>query len=389
MTHFVRPAALAEALDPDDWDVFFWTPKRYHSLLRKEFSGVGDLSTIDPDSFLDSLAHGRVAYTAEALHEYVRDDLEIFRAVDPDLVLGDFRLSLNVSAPLAAIPFGSIFNAHWSPQRSQPAIVPELPVTRWLPPALLNPVFAVLKRAFYAWHAKHVNDVRRSFGLSRLPLDIRSMYLAGDLVLYPDIPEFVPLRRVPPHHHYVGICSWSPAAPKPPWWEDVMSGDVTRVLVSLGSSGSLEVVPSLLDALSELPVRVLLATSGRPVPKAGSNVYIADLLPYEEAARRCALVVSHGGTGGLYLALAAGAPMLAIPANVDNHLATAILVEQGAGLCLRVEQASPKRALRALWRILTEPRFKEEAMKWAAIIASHDTRRLFPAVLRQWFAERG
>src|SRR5205807_1044309 len=109
---------------------------RYHRLLRQDFFRIGDLRTVEPSAFLQSLANGKPLYTRETLCAYVRDDLSIIDAVRPDFIIGDFRLSLSTSAPLRAIPFASIFNAQWSPYRRQPAIVPELPVTRWIPPRL-------------------------------------------------------------------------------------------------------------------------------------------------------------------------------------------------------------------------------------------------------------
>ena len=175
MTHFARPAALAAALDPAEWDVFFWTPKRFHVLLGDAAAGPGDLRTLDPDAFLRSLANGAVLYTSDVLREYVHDDLAIFKQIQPDLVIGDYRLSLCISAPLSGVPFASIFNAHWSPFYKQPAVVPELPVTRWISPRILNPLYAGLRPAFFALHAKPVNDARRAFGLSRLISSLRSI----------------------------------------------------------------------------------------------------------------------------------------------------------------------------------------------------------------------
>src|SRR3954471_10754302 len=112
MTHFVRPAALAQALDCAEWDVSFWTPRRYHPYLRQPFTRLGDLQTLDPQAFLESLSTSSIFYRKEALRDYVRADLEIIEEVQPDLVLGDFRLSLSVSAAKIGVPFGSIFNAH-------------------------------------------------------------------------------------------------------------------------------------------------------------------------------------------------------------------------------------------------------------------------------------
>jgi UDP:flavonoid glycosyltransferase YjiC (YdhE family) len=388
MTHFARPAALAEALDPAEWDVFFWTPRRYHPLLRRRFSGSADLATIEPAAFLDALAHGRTVYSADALRMYVEEDLDILREVRPDLVIGDFRLSLCISAPLAGVPFATIFNAHWSPYYSAPAIVPELALTRWVPPRLLGSLFAMARPLLYALHAKPANDVRRAFGLPALPHDIRSIFTAGDLVLYADVPEFVPLLGAPSHHVFVGTCSWEASTPRPAWWKEVMDSPVRKVFVSMGSSGSLRVVPAVLEAASQLPVRVVLSTSGRMVGPLPSNVYHTDLLPYEDTAKRCALVVSHGGTGGLYATLAAGTPMLAIPSNIDNHLSSALLTKHGVGRSIRAENASPQRIREALEQLWFEPGYKEAASRWATVIARYNTSELFPHLLTDWFRRR-
>ena len=386
MTHFARPAALASSLDSAEWEIFFWTPKRFHALIENPAVGLGDLRTLDPGAFLNALANGRVAYSKEILREYVRDDLAIFKQVEPDLVIGDYRLSLCTSAPASGLPFASIFNAHWSPFYRQPAIVPELPVTRWVSARLLKPLYAGLRPALYALHAKPVNEVRREFGLSRISHDLRHIYTAGDLTLYPDVPEFVRLPGAPDHHHFIGTCPWSPHVPKPPWWNDMVASSQPKVFVSLGSSGPVKALPAVLEALARLPVTVILTTSGRPMGTIPSDVYMADLLPYAETAGHAAVVVSHGGTGGLYPALSAGTPMLAIPSNIDMHLSASLLEQSGAGIKVRVEHASPDTLHRALERLLGEPRFKQAAVKWGGVIARHDTNTLFPSLLRRWFA---
>jgi UDP:flavonoid glycosyltransferase YjiC (YdhE family) len=387
MTHFTRPAALAESLDCEDYELHFWTPRRYHRLLRQRFARLGDLRTIDPNQFLASLSSGDQLYTEKVLSDYVRDDLEIIDEVQPDLIIGDFRLSLNISAPLRQIPYASIFNAHWSPYRHQPAIVPELPLTRWIPPRLLSPLFAALRPSIYAAHARPVNAVRRSFGLPPISDDLRYVYTSGDLVLYPDVPEFVPLHGAPAHHQFVGPCCWSPAVARPAWWKTVMNSSRPKIFVSLGSSGPLKALPAVLHAASQLPVDVILSTSGR-AQFAGSKVYSAELLPYEETARNCDLVVSHGGTGGLYPALSAGTPLLAIPSNIDNHLSAAILADHGAGLSVRVESASTKNLLRAMKMLLSDPHFKSRALDCAANFRRHETSTAFPKLISEWFAKR-
>ncbi len=388
MTHFTRPAVLAQVLDAAAYDISFWTPKRYHHLLSQNFSRLGELRTIDPAAFLKSLANGRVLYGRETLREYVKDDLAIIDEVRPDLIIGDFRMSLSISAPLRGVPFATVFNAQWSPYRRQPAIVPELPLTRWLPPRLLSPIFSAIRPAIYAAHARPVNELRCEFGLPRISDDLRKIYTSGDLMLYPDVPEFTPLSGAPAHHHFIGPCLWSPPATKPAWWNEVMRSPRPKVFVSLGSSGPVKALPAVLEAAARLPVDVILATSGRYSLAGHPHVFSAELLPYEQTARNCAFVVSHGGTGGLYATLCAGAPMLAIPNNIDNHLSSALLEDNGAGLSVRVESASVKTLLPAMERLLSERSFTEAAEGCAKTFARYDTAKLFPQLVDNWFAGR-
>ena len=59
-------------------------------------------------AFLDNLAKGRPVYDVNTLRSYVRADLALLEAVKPDLVVGDFRISLGVSARVAGIPYWTV-----------------------------------------------------------------------------------------------------------------------------------------------------------------------------------------------------------------------------------------------------------------------------------------
>jgi len=295
---------------------------------------------------------------------------------------------LAVSAPLARVPFASIFNAHWSPAYERPPIVNELPITHWISPRLLEWTIPFVQPIIETMHSKPLNDTRKAFGLPSLGKSLSAMYTTGDLVLYPDVPDFVPLKNLPAHHHFVGSCPWSAPTVLPSWWNKVMDSPRPKIFVSLGSSGPVKALPAVLEAASGLPVDVLLSTSGRPVGPARPGVYTADLLPYQETAMRSAVVVSHGGTGGLYPALAAGTPLLAIPSNYDMHLSADRLVKHGVALRVRVEDATPANIHRALKELLEKPQFKQAATQWAQRISAVDTKTVFPDLLRRWFSER-
>jgi UDP:flavonoid glycosyltransferase YjiC (YdhE family) len=234
-------------------------------------------------------------------------------------------------------------------------------------------------------HVAQMNRVRKEFGVPPLPLESRKMFTDGDYVLYPDVREFVPTNGAPPNHHYVGICNWAPSTPKPEWWQRMCADPNPKVFISLGSSGPIRVLPELLAALARLPVSVVLSTSGRPVPAFESNIYTAHLLPFVETAAQAAVVVSHGGSGGLYPAMAAGTPMLAVPSNADQHLSTALLEENGTGLGVRVEEATVGTLHSALVKILSEASFTKAAERWATIFQQDAARNRFREFLNSHF----
>jgi UDP:flavonoid glycosyltransferase YjiC (YdhE family) len=335
------------------------------------------------EQFLANIAKGAPAFPTAVLRRYVSHDRELIRSIRPDLVIGDMRLSLPISAHLEATPSAVMINAYWSPYTKRRSILPELPLTRFVPPRLLGGVYRLTESFAYGLHIGLMNSLRKEFGMAPLPPDFRALYTEGNYVLYADIPEFVPAVDLPRHHYYVGICPWMPSAPKPDWWDRMLDDPKPKVFVSLGSSGPLKVLPELLRALGKLPVSVVISTSGRKTPGVTSSMYVADLLPFTETALRSSVVVSHGGSGGLYPAMAAGTPVLGIPSNADQHLSTAVLEENGAGLGVRVEEASEKRLFRAFEKLLFDPKYATAARQWAEVYARYDSGAMFARFLRE------
>jgi UDP:flavonoid glycosyltransferase YjiC (YdhE family) len=377
MAHFVRPLVLAEALDTSQYEIYFYAPARFSAYLRHKSFILGELGTMPGERFLTNIAKGAPLFPPDVIRDYVKRDCELIRSIGPDLVIGDMRPSLPISARLEGTSCAVIMNAYWSPYAKRRSIIPSIPLTRVVPPYLLGPVYRVTEPLAFAIHVGQMNRVRKEFGIPPLPPDLRMMYTEADHVLYSDVPEFVPTSGLPKNHHYVGICQWAPPMPKPDWWQRMEDDPKPKALIALGSSGAVRALPALLRALSKLSVSVVLATSGRDMPANAAGMYVADLLPLTETAARCNIVVSHGGSTGVYPAIAAGTPVLGIPSNADQQLSAAVLGESGAGLGVRVEEANEKRLLSALERLLSDPQYRLAAKRWATIFDRYESGALF------------
>jgi UDP:flavonoid glycosyltransferase YjiC (YdhE family) len=130
------------------------------------------------------------------------------------------------------------------------------------------------------------------------------------------------------------------SAPPPDWLE----GDLPLVYVSFGSvAGSfppaVPVFGHVLEAVAELPVRVLLSTGGHDLALEAvpSNVRVerwvqeAELLPHAAAA------VGHGGTGTTLRALAAGCPLVVVPLFGDQPQNAGRVAAAGAGVVATID----------------------------------------------------
>ncbi|MEW5943473.1 MAG: glycosyltransferase [Pseudomonadota bacterium] len=372
LAHVARPIALAKGLDPARHEAIIACDPRYQRFLERAPWQTLPLHSISSQQFLGALANGSPVYDAATLRGYVREDLKLIEQIQPDLIVGDFRLSLSVSARLVGIPYIAISNAYWSPYYAARGFpLPVLPMTKILPLPIAEKIFRLVQPLAFALHCRPLNRVRAENGLPALGTDLRRVYTDADYTLYADIPELFPAENLPASHHYLGPVLWSPPVVKPPWWDDLPT-DKPIVYLTLGSSGQARLLPTALEALADLPVAVIAASAGAAVPaNLPANAWVADYLPGLEAAARAELVICNGGSPTSQQALAAGVPVLGIASNMDQFLNMGALVRAGAGLLLRADRVNAKKIRAAASRLLSDSGFSGHAAKLANAFARY------------------
>jgi UDP:flavonoid glycosyltransferase YjiC (YdhE family) len=279
---------------------------------------------------------------------------------------------------VAGIPYFTITNAYWGKYSQLPFPLPEHPMTRVFGVRLSQALFNLARPVVFAVHARPLNRVRREYGLPSLGADLPTVYTDADQTLYADIPEFIPTTPLPPHHHWLGPVLWSPAMELPEWWETLPS-DRPIIYVALGSSGeNVRALPIILQGLAELPVTVIATTAGQPLKmELPANAYVADFLPGMAAAARSQLVICNGGSLATQQALAAGAPVLGIASNMDQHLNMLCLERAGVGRRLRVGRLTAEQVRTAAQRWLEDTGGRLAASRLRQVIRSWDTARVF------------
>ena len=383
LAHFARIAALAKALDPARYVVVVAADPRYAALDTEPSYTFQAIRSIPSAQFAQALEQGKPVYDFATLARYAEDDLRLIKAVKPDLIVGDFRLSLAASAPVAGTPYACVVNAYWSPYAAVEYPVPELPITRLLGAGAAQTLFNAVRPLAFAVHARPLNRLRRRYGLSSLGHDLRVSYTWGNHTLYADVPELVPTRRLPANHRHIGPPLWSVGTPLPDWWQRLPE-DKPVVLVTVGTSGQADLLPMTLSVLSGLPVTAIAATAGTVDPSTvPENAFVSDFLPLEIAVKRSTLVICNGGSLTTYRALASRVPVIGICSNMDQMLNMRAVERIGGGVFLRAARVGPAELERAVRAILRGGSYAEAAAHVATSLAQVDASERFRAFVSE------
>ncbi len=370
LAHVARPAVLATALDKSAYDVSFAADPRYKDLFPELAGFHHDLWSISSEQFLNALAKGKRLYSDQILERYINDDLKLIETIKPDLIVGDFRLSLSVSARLKKTPYVALSNTYWTTHSDNQYAVPQLPMTRILGVGLSQILFNLSRPLVFIAHCRPLNKLRKKYGLPSLGKDLRAIYSDADQIWLADMAEYFPIAPTATNIHYLGPLTWSPRNKTPVWW-DTLDKNKPIVYVTLGSSGQVRLLPIVLEALATLAVTVIAVTAGRTRLQAiPDNVFISEYLPGNKAAARASLMICNGGSLSTYQAIQGGTPVLSLVGNLDQHLNMSYLSHSGIGKALRSEHVNVERVRKLAKLLLHEIRYRDAA-KIAQVAAHH------------------
>jgi UDP:flavonoid glycosyltransferase YjiC (YdhE family) len=391
MAQCVRLVTLARALDETSYEVHF----ACSDFPQLVFAGTRfvqhQLASLSPEAAARALEAGQRLYEKTTLLRYIEADKRLIGGVEPALVVGDFRLSVSTSAQLMRVPCAVLINAYWSPfARRRDFPVPDHPIIRWLGEERTEKYFPRAIPHVFRHFASPVNAARAHHHLAPIG-GLLEVLTHGDYTLYPDDPSLVPLDGAPDSHVFLGPVLWQPELgdmggtdaddPELARWLD---GSERLVYVTLGSSGAVGSLPSVIEALARVPVRVVVSTAGRvELNGLPPNVIARRFVRGSDVARRAALVISNGGSTTGYQALSEGTPVLGLPSNFDQFLAMQSIERAGAGVLLKARQANVTAIHTAVSQALTNPALTAGARAVAESFARRDSGALFRQLVSQ------
>ncbi len=370
LAHVGRPTVLARHLSRMGHDVILARPQAFDWLTQDEpFSSVG-LDCQSPAEFARRLEAGKPLYDLETLQAYVDADLALLQQHKPDMVIGDFRLSLSVSARLHGLPYATVCDAYWSPEAPLNPALPVLPITRFAPISLAERIFSMVAPLAFRLHARPMEALRRRHGLPGLDHDLRRCYTDADYRLFANPQPLFPEIKEHSGARFIGPIAWSHNSPLP---DDFPEGG--HIYVSMGSSGSTQALSAIIDALEKDPRPAIITTAGRSIPPLppGSRIKVYDFLPGSAATQNASLIICNGGSPTTNQALGAGVPILGIPTNMDQFLNMRAIERYRAGLTIRADRLNANRAHAALALLGPQSELHQKARAVAKHLASLPT----------------
>lgn len=356
LAHVVRPLMLAKGLDLTLFEPVLCRPENFSKLTNDLPFQVLDLDCQAGSIFAQRLDHGSPLYDFQTLCHYVDTDLALIDREKPDVIVGDFRLSLSVSARLRSIPYISICDAYWSPERALKPPLPVMGFTRYTPIVLSEFLFRHIAPFAFRLHAQPLEKLRAKFGLPPLGNDLRRCYTDADLRLFANFPALFPDVRRHEGADFIGPIAWSPEHSGE---LDFLTGEGPLTYITMGSSGNPQVIEKLVPILENLGSRIVITTAGKPLaltPKLPTT-RIFDYLPGSTVCQQASLVICNGGSPTTNQALSCGVPVLGIAQNMDQFLNMEAISNFGAGVVIRADRTSRPILRQAIESLVTDQKY--------------------------------
>ena len=200
------------------------------------------------------------------------------------------------------------------------------------------------------------NGMYRGAYVDTCPPSLAGEKVPGDTPTYPRRPA-TPAVPTPPR-------PWQPARPEAP-----------NVYVTLGTVVDKPgVLANLLVALADVDCNVLMTVGNHLDPATLKpwpvNATVERFVPQDDVLPHCSVVVSHGGAGTTYGALAHGLPVLLLPHQADQFANAAAAREAGVGERLMPDEIEPASIRRTVEALLADQAFAARARAIGAEIAA-------------------
>lgn len=295
--------------------------------------------------------------------------------MSPVAVITGWCLSITISSRVAKVPFVNVLHST-SIQEYYRAGLQEWPdrlyrLRRLFSDEMLNR--RINRRILTSTlPVRPYNRVGKEYGLERFNNFVE--LIEGDYTLLADIPEWVGLPKLRDNVHHVG--------PLPARLEFDIPEEVVRipkdkpiVYFAMGSSGNARLIADIIEGFRDKPYRVippvkaLVEDMQIHVPP---NVMVTGFLPAHRVNPMADLSVIHGGQNTVMNACLSGTPIVGMGMHPEQEANLEACARKGFAIRLNRWRDKASDVLKAIDRLLHDPRAKTEVLAFQKQLVSWD-----------------
>lgn len=330
LAHVARILKVGEILGKalPDVQLIFAFDEKYRFFLEDEKTFF-HLPCMDSKDFSRAVDRYHFPYTNETLNTYVMNELHLIEQIGPDLIIGDFRITLAISARKKITPYISLTNFYWMPDYPGPLKLPDIFPLRLLPEFIGQMLFSIFSPMVYRLEARPFNQIAEKYGISQAKGSLLKIYTQADHIFLVEPPGW-DCAQAPMGSSFIGPISWTPDSMKlPPWWPEV-NWEIPTIYISVGSSGSTKMIQAAVSALQDCQCQLVVAGLPDSNTSFGSvKFYSSPFLPNNLALKHARGFVFNGGSLSMVEALKLGKPLIGIASNYDQFLNLTFLERKG------------------------------------------------------------
>ena len=374
LAHVSRLLEIAKVLRTRGHEIIFAGHGKYLQVASWDGFETRELPYMSVEQVVRAVRSGRLweVYREDQLEQFIEAELALYKAVSPDLVLLDNRPSARASAEKAGLKTVAVVNVHLTDYRRIPFFSLGNVLGESFPGiALADRLENVSENFFYDRLVMGgLNRIRKRLGLARR---YGYEHEEGDRSLLADIPEFSPVRTLPPHARYVGPLTWHNTLPAPTCL-DKLDPVKPTVYLTLGSEGLEDLLQHLgLLAAEGVQIVVALGAAGAdPAMTVPEGVFLERYVNTDALLPHCTLVCCHGGNGTLYQALAFGLPIVVVATHQEQYYGGKRIRNLGLGQALTLKAVKKEGfglVVSALRQVLDDAGYKRRAGEFAGHMA--------------------
>lgn len=313
------------------------------------------------------------------------EDEQLLKRISPDLVLSDFRFSMEVACKRQNIPLINLTNAHWLSSRHYQLPVPDS--------RLMAVGFTANDFIFRHFQSnitkKFLAPLNRFRQANELPVanSFQDAYCFGDHLACFDSKHLYPFLSST-RTHFLGPISGSFSGTLPAELlmriDEPEESKLPLVYLSFGSSGANQHILKMIKSLSSN--QWCLVATGKFADRPewiSKTVFVAPFIPQHLLARRASLFVTNGGTMSAYEALKFSVPVLGIPQNMDQLLFTDQICHLGLGFGMRSSQIDWSGLRQQVAQIMRDEDLKQRLQQLKSLMSTEDIGEQARILIRQ------